>query len=165
MRRGHQEGVVDPAGPFDLQENSINGTAITTVTASDTDTVGTITGYSIIAGNTGNAFAINASGALTVATTAAIDRETTPSFTLTVNATDSANNISLGEDFVINLTDLNDTAPVVTPGQSFSIVSSTTNGAVVGSVVATDDDITGSVTGFSITAGNTGNRFPKGATG
>ncbi|MDC1286687.1 tandem-95 repeat protein [Gammaproteobacteria bacterium] len=157
--------VVDPAGPFAIPENSNNGTSVTTVTASDADTVGTITAYSITAGNIGTAFAIDNSGTLTVLTSAALDRETTSSFTLTINATDSANNVSIGEDFVINLTDLNDTSPVIAPDQTLGIGSSAGNGAVVGQVVATDADTTGAVTGFSITGGNTGNAFAIAANG
>jgi len=151
--------VVNAAGPFDLAENSADNTPVGTVIASDIDTVGSVTGYNIVAGNTGTAFAINNGGAITVATSAALDRETNASFTLTITATDDGANVSAGEDVIVNLTDLNDTPPVITPGQSFGVASSAPNTTVVGTVIATDADTTGSVTGFSITGGNTGGVF------
>jgi hypothetical protein len=156
--------VVGAAGPFALAENSPDTTPVGTVTASDVDTVGTITSFTIVAGNPNNAFAIDAAGAITVATSAELDRETNASFTLTITATDGTNT-SAGEDVVINLSDLNDTAPVITPGQNFTVASSAANTTAVGTVIATDADITGSLTGFSITAGNTGNTFLIAATG
>ena len=68
-------------------------------------------------------------------------------------------NVSLGQEIVINLTDLNDTAPVVTPGQSFSIGSLVAIDTKVGKVLATDADTTGSVTGFTITGGDPDGAF------
>ena len=151
--------VVTPAGvPFTPTENANNGTLVGTVAATDIDTVGSVTGFNITAGNTATAFAIDNAGAITVANSAALDRETTATFTLTITATDGPN-LSLSEDFVINLTDLNDTAPVIATGLIFAVSSSATNSTVVGTVTATDADTTGAVTGFSITAGNTGGAF------
>ena len=77
------------AATFSLEENSANGTAVGTVTATDIDAATTLT-YSITGGNTGGAFAINAAtGAITVAASAAVNFETTPSFSLTVTATEA----------------------------------------------------------------------------
>ena len=59
---------------------------------------------------------------------------------------------------MINLNDLNDTAPVVSAAQSFAVNSVAGNSTVVGTVVATDDD-TSAITAFSITNGNTGTAF------
>jgi len=151
--------VVNATGPFALAENSPDTTLVGTVTASDVDTVGTITSFTIVAGNPNNAFTIDAAGAITVATSAELDRETNASFTLTITATDDGTNVSAGEDVVVNLTDLNDTAPVITPGQAFGADSSAPNNTVVGTVIANDADTTGAVTDFSITAGNTGSVF------
>ena len=78
--------VVNDVGPFGISENAINGSAVGAVTATDIDSP--ITGYSIIAGNTGSAFAISAFGAITVANTSAIDFETASNFTLSITATD-----------------------------------------------------------------------------
>ncbi|MEP6889825.1 MAG: cadherin-like domain-containing protein, partial [Nitrospirota bacterium] len=63
--------------------------------------------YSITAGNTGGAFAINAAtGAITVANSAALDFETTPSFTLTVQASDGT--LSDTAAITVNLNNLNE---------------------------------------------------------
>jgi hypothetical protein len=152
--------VVNASGsPFLVTENSANGTAVGSVSATDADSVGAVASFSIDAGNASGAFAIDASGAITVSNTAALDRETIPSFTLTITAADDAGNRSAGADVVVDLGDLNDTAPVVTPGQSLTVAPTATVGTPVGTVIATDADTTGAITGFSITAGNTGGTF------
>jgi hypothetical protein len=74
------------------------------VVANDPDAGTTLT-YSIIGGNTGGAFAINAgSGALTVANSAALDFETTPSFALTVRASDGV--LNANATVTVNLIDV-----------------------------------------------------------
>ena len=75
------------ADTFALDENSAGGTVVGSVSASDPEQ-GTLT-YAITGGNTGGAFAIDAStGQITVADSALLDFETTPSFSLTVAAID-----------------------------------------------------------------------------
>ena len=74
---------------FSVEENSPNGTNVGTLVASDPD--GDVLSYAITTGNLDNAFNVNAvTGALTVANTAALDFETTPGFSLTVQVTDTA---------------------------------------------------------------------------
>lgn len=74
-----------------LEENSPAGTVAGNVSAFDPD-VGQTLSYAIVAGNTYGAFAIDAAtGVVTVANAAAINFEATPSFTLTVQATDNGN--------------------------------------------------------------------------
>ncbi|MGH8537584.1 MAG: DUF4347 domain-containing protein, partial [Gammaproteobacteria bacterium] len=69
---------------FSVAENTANGTPVGTVIASDVD-AGDTRSFSITAGNTAGAFAIDtATGQITVANAAALDFETNPSFTLTV---------------------------------------------------------------------------------
>ena len=151
--------VVTAGQIFSVAENSANSAVVGTVLATDADGNGTITGFSITAGNTNSAFAIDGSGQLTVATSAALDYETTPTFNLQVTATDGTNT-SVAETVVVDLIDNpNEAAPVVTAGQSFSIAENTPNSIVVGTVLATDADGNGTITGFSITAGNTNNAF------
>ena len=82
-----------------------------TVTASDPDTGDTLS-YSITGGNTGNAFAINSStGQITVNNAAALDFETTPTFTLTVRVQD-AGGLTDAATVTMNLTNVNE-APTV----------------------------------------------------
>ena len=84
--------TVDPAPVvnnqvFAVDENSLVLTSVDTVIATDN---GSVANYQITAGNTGNAFAINAgTGEITVATSAMLDHETTPIFNLTVEVTDN----------------------------------------------------------------------------
>lgn len=93
---------------FSVPENSVNGTVVGTVLASDPELPLT---YAITAGNTGGAFAINsATGEITVDATAALDFEATPSFSLTVTATDTEP-LSGSNTITVNLTNVNE-APV-----------------------------------------------------
>ncbi|GAA5497581.1 hypothetical protein Rhal01_03777 [Rubritalea halochordaticola] len=81
-----------------VAEDSIAGTSITTVTATDSDAGDTLT-YAITAGNDGS-FAINsATGEVTLATM--VDYEVTETYTLTVTATDSG---ALSDTASVNVT-------------------------------------------------------------
>jgi hypothetical protein len=104
--------VVNPA-TFSLPENSPNGTNVGTVTFSDPDSGQTHT-FAITGGNTSGAFAINpATGQITVANSAALDFETTPTFSLTVQVTDNGSPVLAGSATVtINLTNVDD-SPVI----------------------------------------------------
>jgi LPXTG-site transpeptidase (sortase) family protein len=74
---------------FSVAENSPNGTIVGTVLATDPDTGDTLT-FAITAGNTGSTFAINPiSGQITVANNTLLDFGTNPSFSLTIQATDT----------------------------------------------------------------------------
>ncbi|MEQ1851878.1 MAG: DUF2341 domain-containing protein, partial [Chthoniobacteraceae bacterium] len=79
----------------DLTEAAPNGTFAYDLqeyfTGNDTDSGGVALTYSITGGNTGGAFAINAStGVITVANSAALVWATTPAFNLTVQASDGS---------------------------------------------------------------------------
>jgi hypothetical protein len=89
-----------------IPENSPAGTVVGTVAGYDQDAGQTLT-YAIVGGNTGNAFIINgATGQVTVNSPAALDFETTPSFTLQVRATDNGNPQQMRTaNVVINLID------------------------------------------------------------
>jgi hypothetical protein len=108
--------TANPAGPFSLNENSAGGTPVGTVTASDPDFGQTLT-FSIVSGNTNGAFAIDANtGAITVANAAALDFETTPSFNLVVQVTDSGTpSLSATTSVSVSLIDVNE----LTPAQQF----------------------------------------------
>jgi VCBS repeat-containing protein len=146
--------VVNPA-TFTVAENSPNGTAVGTVTFTDGDTGQTHT-FSILGGNTGGAFAINPStGAITVANSAALDFETTPAFSLTVQVTDSGSQSGTAT-ITINVGNLNE-APLVHPA-TFTLNENSPNGTAVGTVTFTDPDA-GQAHTFAITAGNTAGAF------
>ncbi len=74
---------------FSVTENSVSGTEVGTVVSRDPD-YNEIT-FSILSGNTDNAFSINAStGLLTVNNSDALDYETTTSFDLSVEVSDGS---------------------------------------------------------------------------
>ena len=100
------------ATTFSVDENAPAGTGVGTVTGSDID--GDAIGFTITGGNTNDAFAISSSGVITVANSAALDFETTPTFSLTVTATDNGVPAANGSATItITLGDLNE-APVAT---------------------------------------------------
>ncbi|MBL0135866.1 MAG: cadherin repeat domain-containing protein [Chitinophagaceae bacterium] len=125
--------------------------------ASDPDAGQTLT-YSILSGNTGGAFAINASsGALSVATSSALNFETTPSFTLVVKVQDNGTgSLSNQANITITLTNVNE-VPVIA-NQTFAIAENSANGSAAGTVVATDPDAGQTLT-YSILSGNTNGAF------
>lgn len=87
---------------------------------------------------------------------------TTDSFTYSVSdgtTTDTAT-------VALTITPANDTAPVITGGQSFSVIESAGNGTVPGTVAATDADGATTFSNWTITGGNTDGIFAiNGATG
>jgi hypothetical protein len=99
---------------FSIVENSANTTVVGSVVSADPDAGDTRT-YAITAGNTGGAFAINpTTGELTVINSAALDFETTPSFSLTVSVTD-AGTLTDSATITVNLTDVFEGGISVTP--------------------------------------------------
>ena len=142
--------VADQA--FAVAENTALTTAVGTVVATDPD--GQTLVYAITAGNTGNAFAIDAAtGEITVAGT--LNHETLAGYTLTVEVTDSGD-LSDTATVTVAVNDVNE-APVVND-QGFDVDENSIAGTVVGTVLATDVDVGDTLT-YAITAGNTGNAF------
>ncbi|QIX59831.1 T9SS type A sorting domain-containing protein [Hymenobacter sp. BT18] len=109
-----------------VSENAPNGTSVGAAIAA-TDPDGNTLTYAITGGNTGGAFAINASsGQLTVANSAALDFETTPSFALTVQVTDNGTPASSASATVtVNLIDVDEVRPTVSIGSGASNPTST----------------------------------------
>ncbi|MBG8554970.1 Ig-like domain-containing protein [Hymenobacter guriensis] len=144
-----------------IAENAANGTNVgAVIAASDADAGQTLT-YAITAGNTAGAFAINsATGQLTVAHSAALDFEATPTYSLTVQVTDNAAPAaSASATVTVNVTDVDDTAP------SVSITSSgNTNGGGTGTspipfTVTFSESVTGFVQGDLTVSGGTVSNF------
>jgi VCBS repeat-containing protein len=98
-----------------VSEAATVGATVIDVDATDADrssAFNTLT-YSIVSGNTGSAFAINATTGL-ITVNKALDFETTPSYTLEVEATDGTN--SETQNITVSLSDVNE-APTVTQDQ------------------------------------------------
>jgi|GEM_PF-2657015 len=143
---------------FSLMENGLEGTFVGTTTATDALGGNTLT-YSILSGNTGGAFAIDAgTGVITINAEAAIDFETNPSFELVVEATDDWWLSTAGTGTItINLQDeLEAVAPTVLTVAASSIT--TTEGTLNGSISATggqDATLRGFIHGTSVSYGAT----------
>ncbi|HET6424899.1 MAG TPA: FG-GAP-like repeat-containing protein [Planctomycetaceae bacterium] len=156
LRDENDSPVVTPK-QFLIGENSVNTAYIGVVPVTDQDSGQTHT-YSIVAGNTNNAFAINpTTGVLSVNNTAALDYETIQRFDLVVRVVDNGVPAAAGAATVtVFLRDMND-APVVKPTQ-FLIGENSVNNAFIGNVPASDQDA-GQTKTYSIVAGNVGNAF------
>jgi hypothetical protein len=96
-----------------LPENSPVGTVVGSVAASDPDAGDTLV-YAITAGNTGGAFAIDAAGQITVANPGALDFESTPSFSLTVQVQDqSGAGFTTSDAVTVQLQDVPESEPLL----------------------------------------------------
>lgn len=144
------------AATFTLNENSAAGTTVGKVTYTDPDSGQTHT-FSIIAGNTGGAFAINPStGVISVADPTRLDYEATPSFALTVQVTDNGVPALAGSNTItVQLRNIDET-PIV-GSASFNLDENSANGTLVGTVTYTNQDA-GQTHTFAITNGD-----PQGA--
>lgn len=141
---------------FSVDEYAPNGTLVGTVTMNDPD-LGQTHAFSITAGNGSGAFTINNTGEISVADTTAIDFTVRPTFTLTVQVSDSAVPPLTGSATItILVNDVND-IPLVNAA-SFSIPENSPASALLGSITYSDRD-TGQTHAFSITAGNTAGAF------
>ncbi len=143
----------DAAYAFRVAETSAVGTAVGTVTAT-TMGAGPVT-YALTAGNDAGAFAIDAStGALTVAS--ALDYETTPSYPLTVTASDPAGGTATAA-VTVTVTNVDEAPGFGAADYAFSVGEDAAVGAAVGTVSATDPE-DGAVS-YAITAGNEAGAF------
>ncbi len=142
---------------FSVDENSSAGTIIGTINASDVDAGQSLT-YSIISGNTDNAYSVNPlTGEITVNNSDALDYEIIPSFELTISVQDDGQGNLTDEAFItVTMNDVNE-QPFIEP-QSFAIDENSQAGAIVGTVTASDVDAGQALT-YSIISGNTDNAF------
>ncbi len=112
---------------FSLPENSAAGFNVGTVVASDPDSTAPNNSktFSISGGNTGNAFNINTiTGAISVNSAAAVDFETTPSFSLSITVTDGGS-LTATQTVTVNLTNVNEAPVLGAPGASPTFVGKT----------------------------------------
>ena len=82
-----------PTADAFVTTGATGGTEVTTVVVTDADTSQTFT-YAITSGNTGNAFAIDNNGVITVASGTTLNRATTATYDLVVTVTDNGVNAS-----------------------------------------------------------------------
>ena len=130
------------AQSLDINEDVANGSTVGAVTVSDADEDSGLTttyqNWQITGGNTNSAFAIDASGAITVADTTQIDYESgTTSYSLTVEVSDGDNTGS--GTVTVNITDTNDEAPVITSA-SYNLAEDASVNDSLGTLAATDPE-------------------------
>ncbi len=121
---------------FSVAENSASGASVGSVSATDPDAGTTLT-FSLSGTGSSN-FAISSTGVITVASGAALDFETTPSYSLTVTASDGS--LSATAPVTINLSNVNEAPTFGAASYTFSVAENSASGASVGSVSATDPD-------------------------
>ncbi|GFO15617.1 protocadherin fat 4, partial [Plakobranchus ocellatus] len=133
--------VITGSYSSDVEEGSGVNTLVFTVAATDADAdENAQLTYAITAGNTGSAFSIDSQGNVQVA--AALDRETTPSYSLTIEVNDQGDPPRSDQvNALVTITDVNDNDPVFSQA-SYTLEVGENSGlnSAVGSVVATDDD-------------------------
>ena len=152
-----------------IAENAMLGAEVYDVNNADgddsdaDDADGQALQYSITAGNTDNAFAINqGTGVITVADPSQLDFETTVSYTLTVEASDGT--ATETATITVNVSNIDEISPVINDA-TVSIAENAMLGAEVYDVNNADgddsdaDDADGQALQYSIAAGNTGNAF------
>ncbi|MBL8829429.1 MAG: cadherin domain-containing protein, partial [Planctomycetaceae bacterium] len=133
---------------FTIAEDSATAANVGSVPVTDPDAGDSHT-YSITAGNTGGAFAVDNSGQITVANAAALNYESIPSYTLTIRVQDAAGAFDTAT-VTVNLTDVNEFAvgPVTDNNVATNQVNeNAANGTTVGLTArAIDNDPTDTVT-------------------
>ena len=153
--------VVTAGQTFTIDENLANMTSVGTLNATDADVTATTLGmWMITSGNDAGIFAIDASsGEITIADNSNLDRESFENIVLTVTVNDGVNT-STPETVQININDLNDVLPVVTASQTLTINENAANDTSLGSVQATDADVTSTTfSNWTIVSGNTDGIF------
>jgi gliding motility-associated-like protein len=137
-----------------LMENSVNGTIVYTVVASDQDSPSAVLAYSISGGNVESVFAIDAQGVIRVNNLSKLDFETTKAFPLTIDVSDGF--LSSDGLITIRLQNVNE-APTALSA-TVLIDEKLPKGTVVYQVLASDPDEGDQLT-FSIAGGNNESAF------
>jgi len=139
--------------PSSINENVASNTPVGTLSTTDPDAGNSFT-YSLVAGtgSTDNASFNISGGSLRI--TASPDFETKNSYSVRIRTTDQGS-LYYEKAFTVTISDLNDVAPVITALQVLHVTEQAPNGTTVGTVVATDGDVTPTTyQNWTITAGN-----------
>ena len=160
--------ITSDGGGASASVNVVEGnTAVTTVTATDADTTGSIT-YRIAGGADAARFTINAAtGALSFASTPDFenpqDAGADNAYEVIVEADDGVQ--ASQQTLTVNVTDANDTAPAITSdgGGATGLIQVDEGGTTVTTATASDVDTTGSLS-WAIVGGADAGRFTIDAT-
>ncbi|KPA16237.1 protocadherin-23, partial [Candidatus Magnetomorum sp. HK-1] len=141
-----------PGQSFAVNENSPKDTVIGTINATDPDN-GTLT-FSLVSGNTGQAFNIRPStGVLYIRTDTVVDFEQYTRYDLLVASANAS--YTKVETFYVLVINQNDGPTIL--DQQFTVVENSSVGTVVETVIASDAD--GNALYYRIISGNTNNTF------
>ncbi len=142
-----------------IDENTGNGTPVgAALIATDGDDGSQTLTFSETGGTGLSVFNITAGGQISVENSAALDFETTTSFTYDVQVTDNGSpQLATPATITINLNNLNDFTPAISDA-TFSIPESSPFNTVVGTIQAVDGDANETLT-FSIAAGDPNDDF------
>ena len=143
---------------FTVDENSAGGTVVGDAVATDPEA--NVTGYTITAGNSSGAFAIDGSGRITVAGGGPLDFESASQYVLTVEVQD-VGGLAAAATITVTVNDVNE-APTL-DNAAFTVDENSASGTLVGEVAATDPEA--NITGYTITAGNASGAFAIDGTG
>lgn len=161
LDRNDNAPIVTGGQSFSVAENSLNGTSVGTVVATDVDSLGALQNWQIVGGTGVGAFAINpATGEITVADSSLLNFESTPTLTLQVTVSDGLQSSAV-QTVTILLSDVNE-RPTLTGG-NFALAENAASGTVVGSITASDVDAGDSLS-YSIVGGNSSGAFAIDAT-
>ncbi|XP_004685264.1 PREDICTED: protocadherin-23 [Condylura cristata] len=153
---GFQQSVYQASVP----EGQGYGAHVIQILATDLDSgLNGLIEYSILSGNLGEAFQVDAlSGA--ISTSCMLDHELTPSYSLIVQATDKGTPRLSGTTIVkIEVTDINDNAPVFLPSEAVEIAENSLPGTVVTRISAHDVDLNPMLIYSFAKKSDSGNKF------
>lgn len=146
--------VIRPNQSYTSFENAPNGLTLGSIRADDIDTVGGLQDFAIVSGNGSGAWFIDPiTGVLSVLNGAQLDFETQKVFTLGIRVSDGVQNSAV-QTIQITLKDLNDNAPVIASGLSFTVPENSVINSAAGTVTATDADTVGTLQNYVIVSGN-----------
>ncbi len=138
---------------FHINENSVEGTVVGTIVATDANPQDQLT-YTVTSGNESGAFAIDAeTGAIEVADSSLLDHEAVATYVLNLVVNDPLG-LSDTATITIEVDDLNE-SPVILP-QTFTLDENSPNGTVVGTVAFSDEDIGQTLTCVILTGNEDG---------
>ena len=140
---------------FSLNERAPVNTIVGSLNVTDPD-AGTVLTYTILSGNTGGAFAVDANGNLVVANSTPLKFVINPVFTLDIMVEDNGTPVlSNSATITVNLNDINE-LPVVDP-QTFFAIEHAPSGTIIGTATGSDAD--GTIMSWAIVGGNPGGAF------
>ncbi|MDB5386405.1 MAG: Cadherin domain protein [Planctomycetaceae bacterium] len=163
----NQAPTIPSGQSFTISDTAVTNSIVGTVFAFDPDSTApnnTLT-YSIVGGNTNNAFAINSvNGQLSVNNAAALDATTMPLYSLLIRVSDGGSpSLSATQSVAIHVvhSSTSNHAPTILSNQVFSVPENSPVNTAVGTVIATDPDPTApnNTLTYSIIGGNGSNTF------